>query len=123
MKGPPQTKFFVLDAQLSFPKSARGSNLQVGFQVLLSEHESTTIYYQFSDESININRDNTSAAAQTTGGFDTSPESGRLRLFDISEGEEDGDETIETLDLTIVVDDGVLEVHANSRFALSTWAR
>lgn len=30
---------------------------------------------------------------------------------------------IETLDLTIVVDNAVLEVYANSRFALSTWAR
>ncbi|KAL4928508.1 glycoside hydrolase family 32 protein [Aspergillus undulatus] len=156
----PETKFFVLDAQLSFPQSARDSGLQAGFQILASELESTTIYYQFSNESIMINRYNTSAAAETTSGIDESPESGRLRLFDINhwcrgEGDNDHDnecgpdhqgkdnnkvdvsnhedkgstcgygseQHIETLDLTIVVDNSVLEVYANSRFALSTWAR
>ncbi|KAL4744886.1 hypothetical protein BDW72DRAFT_199169 [Aspergillus terricola var. indicus] len=155
----PETKFFVLEAQLSFPQSARGSGLQAGFQILASEFESTTIYYQFSNESIMIDRYNTSAAAETTSGIDESPESGRLRLFDVNDcecGNEDDedDETdlghnseggnklnnsnygdgeptrgygceqhIETLDLTIVVDNSVLEVYANSRFALSTWAR
>ncbi|KAL4995193.1 glycosyl hydrolase [Aspergillus recurvatus] len=161
----PETKFFVLNAQLSFPRSARDSGLQAGFQILASELESTTIYYQFSNESIIIDRYNTSAAAETTSGIDESPESGRLRLFDINhwcrgkgdngdddDGDDDDDETgpdhddkdnnkvdvsnteggspthgdfqqIETLDLTIAVDNSVLEVYANSRFALSTWAR
>lgn len=119
----PETKFFVLNAKVSFPKSARGSDLQSGFQILSSEHESTTVYYQFSNESIIVNRNNTSAAAKTTGGIDSSPESGRLRLFDISDSCDSDDGEIETLDLTIVVDNGVLEVYANSRFALSTWTR
>ncbi|KAL6239862.1 hypothetical protein BDW75DRAFT_236115 [Aspergillus navahoensis] len=148
----PETKFFVLEAQLSFPRSARDSGLQAGFQILASELESTSVYYQFSNESIVIDRYNTSAAAETTSGIDESPESGRLRLFDINHcscGEDDDDDDgedddrvddynhkggehtrgygceqhIETLDLTIVVDNSVLEVYANSRFALSTWAR
>ncbi|KAJ5497745.1 Glycoside hydrolase family 32 [Penicillium expansum] len=180
----PKTKFFVLEAEISF--NARASDLQVGFQILASEFESTTIYYQFSNESIMIDRSKTSAAADTTTGIDASPESGRLRLFDINDscgnnggnssghggqgvygghggqggyaghgdhncgekgeqGEhhstnckseaasgsnahtsrstEVGGEHIETLSLTIVVDNSVLEVYANSRFVLSTWVR
>ncbi|KAL5363355.1 glycosyl hydrolase [Aspergillus floccosus] len=131
----PSSRFFVLTAQLSFPQSARESGLQSGFQILSSDQESTTIYYQFSNESIIIDRSHTSAASQTTPGMGTSPEAGRLRLFDVCEHckHERGtrhssdksihDEHIETLDLTIVVDNSILEVYANSRFALSTWVR
>lgn len=116
----PESKFHVITASLSFAKGSRGSDLQAGFQILSSEHESTTIYYQFSNESIIVDRTNTSAAAQTTNGIDSRNEAGRLRLFDV---QRDGKEQIETLELTIVVDNSVVEVHANGRFALSTWAR
>ena len=161
----PESRFFSLEARLSFPASARDSALQSGFQILASEEESTTIYYQFSNESIIIDRYNTSAAAETTSGIDASPESGRLRLFDIDdrcadkgnngdkdEGHHDhghggkskhnkgpaphskedkrqvsesseSSEHIEALDLTITVDNSVLEVYANGRFALSTYVR
>ncbi|KAL3713804.1 hypothetical protein TMatcc_002509 [Talaromyces marneffei ATCC 18224] len=120
---------------VSFQQSARGSALQSGFQILASDLEFTTIYYQFSNESIVIDRSNSSAAARTTSGIDSYPESGRLRLFDVQEqcnqkydgdGEIDHDnenKQIETLDLTIVVDNSVLEVFANSRFGVSTWVR
>jgi beta-fructofuranosidase len=169
----PESRFFVLSAEITF--TARASELQTGFQILASELESTTIYYQFSNESIMIDRYNTSAAALTTSGIDRSPESGRLRLFDIldncgaqgghggsggsgghgghkcgwkthgtqpdsdsidckpgqksevdsgaSQLKPAGQPHIETLDLTIVVDNSVLEVYANSRFVLSTWVR
>ena len=119
-KRSPSEKFFVLSAQLSFPASARGSGLKSGFQILSSEHESTTVYYQFSNESIIVDRSNTSAAARTTDGIDSSAEAGKLRLFDVLN---DGEQAIETLDLTLVVDNSVLEVYANGRFALSTWVR
>lgn len=116
----PESKFHVITASLSFPKASRGSDLRAGFQILSSEHESTTIYYQFSNESVIIDRTNTSAAARTTDGIDSRNEAGRLRLFDLLR---DGEEHIETLELTIVVDNSIVEVHANGRFALSTWAR
>ncbi|OGE54969.1 hypothetical protein PENARI_c005G11792 [Penicillium arizonense] len=116
----PSSKFFVLTANISFPSSARGSDLQSGFKILSSELESTSIYYQFSNESIIIDRSNTSAAAKTTDGISSDNEAGRLRLFDIAQN---GAENIEILELTIVVDSGVLEIYANGRFALSTWAR
>ncbi|KFY00614.1 hypothetical protein O988_03218 [Pseudogymnoascus sp. VKM F-3808] len=116
----PKSKFYVLSASLSFPASARGSDLKAGFEVLSSEFETTKIYYQFSNESIIIDRTNSSAASKTTDGIDARNESGKLRLFDIMEH---GKERIETLELTIVVDNSIVEVHANSRFAVSTWAR
>ena len=116
----PKSKYFVLQANISFPSSARNSGLKSGFQILGSEHESTDIYYQFSNESVIIDLTNTSAAAKTTDGIFTSNEAGKMRLFDIVQKEK---QEIETLDLTIVVDNAVLEVYANGRFALSTWAR
>ncbi|KAI1376844.1 glycoside hydrolase family 32 protein [Hypoxylon crocopeplum] len=116
----PESKFHVITASLSFSSACRGSDLRAGFQILSSEHESTTIYYQFSNESIVVDRSNTSAAAKTTNGIDSRNEAGRLRLFDLVQ---DGKQQIETLNLTIVVDNSIVEVHANGRFALSTWAR
>ncbi|RMJ10008.1 hypothetical protein CDV36_010361 [Fusarium kuroshium] len=116
----PKSKFYVLKTSISFPSSARNSNLKAGFQILASEHESTTIYYQFSNETVLIDRSKTSAAASTTSDIDSRNEAGRLRLFDVVEK---GEKRIETLDLTIVVDNSIVEIHANDRFSLSTWAR
>lgn len=116
----PDSKFFVLKASITFPQSARGSDLKAGFQILASEHESTDIYYQFSNESVIVDRSNTSAAARTTNDIDSRNEAGRLRLFDIAQDEEP---VVEVLKLTIVVDNAVVEIHANDRFVLSTWAR
>jgi beta-fructofuranosidase len=116
----PKSKFYVLTASISFPPTARGSDLQAGFQILAGPHEATTIYYQFSNETIIVDRSNTSAAALTTSDIDSRPEAGRLRLFDIKE---DKETSVEKLELTIVVDNSVVEIHANGRFALSTWAR
>ncbi|KAF4124541.1 beta-fructofuranosidase [Geosmithia morbida] len=119
---PPASKYYVLSANLTFPSSARDTDLKAGFQILASDKESTTIYYTFGNESISIDRSNTSAAALPTGGISTATESGYLRLFDvIPNGAKE--QQVETLRLTVVVDGGVLEVHANERFGLSTWAR
>ncbi|KAI1045462.1 hypothetical protein LB505_006302 [Fusarium chuoi] len=41
----PESKFYVLKSSISFPKSARDSELKAGFQILASDKESTTIYY------------------------------------------------------------------------------
>lgn len=116
----PESKFHVLTASLTFPPSARGSSLKAGFEVLSSEHETTRIYYQFSNESIVVERGETSAAAGTTDGIDARDEAGKLRLFDVLR---DGEEEVERLELRVVVDNSVVEVFANGRFALSTWAR
>ncbi|CAG8250260.1 unnamed protein product [Penicillium salamii] len=116
----PSSKYYVLTANISFPASARDSDIQSGFKILTSDLESTSIYYQFSNESIIVDRTNTSAASKTTAGITNENEAGRLRLFDVLK---DGKEQIETLELTVILDNGVLEVYANGRFALGTWAR
>ncbi|GAB1726502.1 hypothetical protein NU195Hw_g2427t1 [Hortaea werneckii] len=118
----PSSKFFVMTASINFTEQARGNNSDVkaGFKILSSEHEETIIYYQFSNETLIIDRSNSSAAALTTNGIATNNEVGKLRLFDIQcEGEPEAH--VETLDLTILVDNGIVEVYANDRFVISTW--
>lgn len=118
----PTSPYFVLTANLTFPLSARTSDLRAGLRILESEYESTTIWYRLSNETLLVDRSKSSAAAATTGGtrVDIRPEKGLLRLFDIVE---DGEETVETLRLTVVVDNSIVEIHANDRFALSTWIK
>ncbi|KAF4552809.1 Hypothetical protein D9617_9g026000 [Elsinoe fawcettii] len=116
----PDEKFFVLKTTIRFPRSARNSTtLKAGFEILSSDLETTKVYYQFANESIVIDRSNSSAAAATTSGIDISNEAGRLRLFDIANP--GGETEIEELRLTIVVDNGMVEVSANERFAVSAW--
>ncbi|KAF1953247.1 extracellular invertase [Byssothecium circinans] len=116
----PSSKHYVLTTTLTFLSSSRNNtNLKAGLKILSGAHESTTIYYQFSNESLIIDRSNSSAAASTTPGIPTDPEVGKLRLFDVPNGS--NGTSIEALELTVVVDGGVVEVHANGRFALSTW--
>ena len=74
---------------------------------------------EFSNETIIIDRSNSSAAASTTPGIATGVQAGKLRLFDILKPS--GEKKIETLDLTIIVDNSVVEIWANDRFVLSTW--
>ncbi|KAK1077236.1 hypothetical protein LTR33_008258 [Friedmanniomyces endolithicus] len=118
----PSSKFFMLTTTLHFPGAARNAtDLKAGLRILSSEHESTSIYYQFANESLIIDRSNSSAAAATTLGILSNNEAGRLRLFNIASGSANGSSSIESLALTIVVDNSVVEVYANDRFVLSTW--
>ncbi|KAF2732900.1 extracellular invertase [Polyplosphaeria fusca] len=115
----PLSKRYMLSAIITFPSDARSNHaLKAGFSILAGPHEHTDIYYRFSNESFVIDRSTSSAAANTTPGIDTRNESGKLRLFDVPI---DTGSAIETLNLTIIVDGGIIEVHANGRFALSTW--
>jgi beta-fructofuranosidase len=110
----------MMRSSIAFPPSARNaSNLKAGFRILSSKYESTAIYYQFSNESLIVDRSDSSAAAATTQGISTNNEAGRLRLFDIATSHDSS--SIETLTLTIVVDNSIVEVYANDRFVLSTW--
>ncbi|KAF2690306.1 glycoside hydrolase family 32 protein [Lentithecium fluviatile CBS 122367] len=116
----PQSKHYMLSASITFFTRSNNAS-RAGFSILSGPNEHTDIYYQLSNESIIIERTNTSAAASTTPGIDVRNEAGKLRLFDVPR--RNGSEaSVETLDLTIVVDGGIVEVHANDRFAISTWA-
>jgi beta-fructofuranosidase len=117
----PKSKHYMLTASITFP--SRSKALRAGFTILSGPQESTNIVYQFSNESFIIDRSNSSAAAQTTDGIPTEIETGKFRLFDVMNGYGKNETQVETLDLTVVVDGGVVEVHANDRFAMSTWVR
>ncbi|KAF2847126.1 glycoside hydrolase family 32 protein [Plenodomus tracheiphilus IPT5] len=114
----PSSKHYMLSASMNFP--SRSGDLKAGFEILSGAHEKTRIYYQFSNESIVVDRSNSSAVASTTNGINTENESGKFRLFDVPSGSGNGT-LVEKLNMTIVVDGGVVEVHVNNRFALSTW--
>jgi beta-fructofuranosidase len=83
------------------------------------EAQTLTTCTEFSNETLIIDRSNSSAAASTTPGIATTAQHGKLRLFDVLESS--GETKIETLDITIIVDNSVVEVWANDRFVLSTW--
>ena len=74
---------------------------------------------EFSNESIIVDRSNSSAVAANNPGLDSFNEAGRHRLWDRNMN---GTATMETLDLTVVVDNSVIEIFANERFALATLA-
>jgi beta-fructofuranosidase len=112
----PESKHYMLSTSITFP--SRSNATKAGFEILSGAHETTRIYYQFSNESLIVDRSNSSAAAATNNWVLTDTESGKFRLFDIPSG--NGTE-VETLKMTIVVDGGIVEVHVNDRFALSTW--
>ena len=112
----PESKHYMLSTSITFP--SRSNAIKTGFEILSGDHETTRIYYQFSNESIIFDRSNSSAAATTNDWVLTDTESGKFRLFDVPSA---NGTKVETLDLTIVVDGGIVEVHVNDRFALSTW--
>ena len=75
---------------------------------------------EFSNESLIIDRSNSSAAEALTPGITKRGEAGKLRLFDIRDPSS-AESKIETLNLTVIVDNSVVEVWANDRFVMSTW--
>lgn len=111
----PSSRFFVLSANITFPASARESDLRAGFQILASDNERTNIWYQLSSETFSIDRSQSSAAALSTENFDLREEKGNFRLFDI---ERSGN--VESLRLTVVIDNSIVELFANERFALAS---
>lgn len=112
----PNSRYYMLSTSITF--LSRSNNTRAGLEILSGDLETTRIYYQFSNESLVVDRSNSSAAASTNDWVLTETESGRFRLFDMPSA---NGTSIETLDLTIVVDGGIVEVHVNDRFALSTW--
>lgn len=112
----PTGKHYVLSTSITFPSRSNGT--RAGLGILSGNHETTRIYYQFSNENLVVDRSSSSAAAATNDWVLTETESEKFRLFDVPSANGSG---VETLDLTIVVDGGIVEVHVNNRYALSTW--
>ena len=114
----PKSNHYMLTASIRFP--TRSKLVQAGFEIMSGSHEFTRVEFRPGHDMMVIDRSNSTAAGNTTDGIEIDNEQGMFRLFDVpgTNGTE-----VETLDLTIIVDGGVVEVHANDRFALSTWVR
>ncbi|EEB99049.1 hypothetical protein MPER_01334 [Moniliophthora perniciosa FA553] len=78
----------------------------------------SSVITEFSNESLIVDRSNSSAVALTTQGIDSRNEAGRLRLCDIKDAH--GGVKVESLNLHIIVDNSIVEIYANNRFTLST---
>lgn len=110
----PGSRFFVLSGTLSFNTSAWG--VLAGLTIFKSPDgsEQTSLYYDLATETIRVDR---SKSILVTG-FNLGAEAGKLRLWHVPSG--NGNETeLESLNLTVFVDNSVLEIYANDVFALS----
>lgn len=118
----PTDKYFAITAQLDFHGSSnnatnidRSSMVRGGFRVLSSDREWTDIYYDPSTESMVVSRLNSSLIQAY--GNDT--EAGRLRLWPIQDPVTNLT-SLESLNLTIVVDNSIVEVYANDQTVITT---
>ncbi|MBW0464760.1 hypothetical protein O181_004475 [Austropuccinia psidii MF-1] len=109
----PKDKFYVIRAQLKF--LAKNSIVRGGFRILASKHEWTDVYYDPNEEYLIIDRSKSSAIPT----FGKDEEKAKLRLWPILNPDTQEIE-YESLDLTIVVDNSVIEVHANERAIITT---
>ena len=89
---------------------AANSTGAVGFRVLASNEEYTDILYDISAQNLTINRD----ASSLIKSYNNMTDVGKLKLWPIV-----GTETL-TLNLTVVVDNSVIEVFANDELAITT---
>ena len=74
---------------------------------------------EFSNDTLIVDRAQSTAVSATTEGIDTRNEHGKLRLFDVKDSES-GQTRIESLDITMIVDNSIVEIFVNKRFVLST---
>ncbi|KIM20837.1 glycoside hydrolase family 32 protein [Serendipita vermifera MAFF 305830] len=108
----PTSRHYAINANLRF-EGTNGRLGMAGFRVLASDQEFTDIYYDPNGENLMIERTNSSLI--TTYGNDT--ETGKLRLWNITTGTRTARQT---LNLTIIVDNSVVEVYANDETVITT---
>jgi len=110
----PEGKHYVLQGTLQWTGSNIAGSMPVaGFRVLASDHEWTDIYFDPNNETLVVDRSVSSLVPSY--GKDT--EYGKLRLWPIKKG---GSSTMQALNLTIIVDNSVVEVYANDVTVLTT---
>nr|UZP16976.1 RcGH32 [Ceratobasidium cereale] len=110
----PKSRFYVLTATIDFNASA--SDVLAGFTFFKSpdSSEQTHLYYDFAAETIRVDR----SASSLVTGFNLVAEAGKHRLWNVPNGK--GGTKLESLKLTVVVDNSVVEIYANDVFALTT---
>lgn len=121
----PSDRFFAITAQLDFhgstPNLTDPTNLDLrsmvrgGFRVLASESEWTDIYYDPLAESLVVSR----AHSSLIKAYGNESETGKLRLWPIRDPITNST-TLQSLNLTIIVDNSIIEVYANDQTVITT---
>ncbi|OAV96570.1 hypothetical protein PTTG_01009 [Puccinia triticina 1-1 BBBD Race 1] len=120
----PKDRYYVVSAQLNFfPEQIipvdkpfkQPSALRGGFRILSSKFEWTDVYYDPNQEYLVIDRSHSSSIPS----YGNSTEQAKHRLWPIMDPITKKN-NYESLNLTIVVDNSVLEVHANERTIVTT---
>ena len=116
----PTSRHYAINANLRFD-GASDSAPRAGFRVLASNQEYTDIYYDWRQETLYIQRDHSSLIKT----YGNEVEAGKLRLWRVRKGGNTNNGTTssyapQSLNLTIVVDNSVVEVYANDETVITT---
>ncbi|KAH9460970.1 hypothetical protein MJO28_009885 [Puccinia striiformis f. sp. tritici] len=120
----PQDRYYAISARLQFfteRKEVDGANVgrsmmsRGGFRILSGKHEWTDVYYDPSTEFLVVERSHSSIISS----YGNCTERAKLRLWPILNPTTNQVE-LEPLNLTIIVDNSVVEVHANERAIITT---
>lgn len=103
----PTGRYYVVAGQFDFEANSTG---QVGFRVLASDQEYTDILYDPVAQNLTVTRNMSSLIDS----FDSTEEVAKLKLWKTV------DSNTTTLNLTVVVDNSVVEVHANNEAIITT---
>ncbi|KAH9821286.1 family 32 glycoside hydrolase [Melampsora americana] len=121
----PSDRYFAITAQLDFhgltpnlsdpTKIDLQSMVRGGFRILASESEWTDIYYDHLSESLVISREHSSLVKI----YGSCTEEGKLRLWPIQD-RITNTTSLQSLNLTIIVDNSLVEVYANDQTVITT---
>lgn len=120
----PRDRYYAITARLNFHgvrQAVGDANIdrsvipRAGFRILASNNEWTDVFYDPAEEYLVVDRSHSSAISS----YGNSPERAKLRLWPILDPVSK-DTRMESLNLTIIVDNSVLEVHANERAIITT---
>ncbi|KAL0078270.1 glycoside hydrolase family 32 protein [Phycomyces blakesleeanus] len=110
------TRYAEIVAEFEFHEQSAPFGLSILESSEGQRHEETLIVYDPKQSKIDIDRSRSSLSRSP--GYPNSTETGPLPLFKI--GSKNGKVEIETLKLRVFIDNTVVEVYANDRFALSS---
>jgi len=108
----PSGRFYAVTGQFNF-SGERSTWPNVGFRVASSDLEYTDVYYDASNETVVIDRLHSSVINT----YGNGTEYGKLRLWDIQTG---NSTRPQSLNLTAIVDNSILEVFANDQLFITT---
>jgi len=114
----PNGRFYAISATMDFVYEANATTAAypyVGFRVLASDQEYTDIYYDIGNEVLNVARARSSLIASYNNNTDYGP----LRLWQLKDPKT-GAISRQPLQITIVVDNSIVEVYVNDNFAITS---